>query len=83
MQPQKPPTVFDTKAPQKTLKVLEAFTLEYKVQFPLTLILSHKSIIKYQLIFRQLLYCRYVERNLEKLWLQHQATKECSEALKL
>lgn len=58
------------------MKVLEAFTLEYKVKWPLTLILSHKSLTKYQLIFRHLLYCKYVERNLEKVWLLHQSTKE-------
>jgi gamma-tubulin complex component 2 len=46
------------------------------VKWPLTLILSHKSITKYQLIFRHLLYCKYVERNLEKVWLYHQSTKE-------
>ena len=58
------------------LKVLEAMTLEYKVRWPLTLILSHKSLTKYQLIFRHLLYCKCVERNLEKVWLLHQSTKE-------
>ena len=57
------------KVNQKTLKVLEAFTLDYKVKWPLTLILSHKSITKYQLIFRHLLVCKYVERSLETVWL--------------
>jgi gamma-tubulin complex component 2 len=37
----------DFKPAQKTLKVQEAFTLDYKVRWPLTLILSHKSITKY------------------------------------
>jgi gamma-tubulin complex component 2 len=58
------------------LKVLEAFTLDYKVKWPLTLILSFKSITKYQLIFRHLLFCKYVERSLENLWLTQQSTKE-------
>lgn len=31
----------------KTLKVLEAFTLDYKVKWPLTLIISRKTITKY------------------------------------
>jgi gamma-tubulin complex component 2 len=60
----------------KSLKVHEAFTLDYRVKWPLTLILSFKSITKYQLIFRHLLFCKYVERNLEKAWLLHQSTKE-------
>ena len=54
---------------KRSLKVLESFTLDYRVRWPLTLILSFKSITKYQLIFRHLLYCKYVERNLENLWL--------------
>jgi len=57
------------KVNQKTLKVLEAFTLDYKVKWPLTLILSHKSITKYHLMFRHLLVCKYVERSLETVWL--------------
>lgn len=56
--------------------MLEAFTLDYKVKWPLTLILSFKSITKYQLIFRHLLFCKYVERSLENLWLTQQSTKE-------
>lgn len=31
----------------KTLKVLESFTLDYKVKWPLTLIISRKTITKY------------------------------------
>ena len=50
--------------------------MDYKVRWPLTLILSHKSITKYQLIFRHLLFCKYVERSLECLWLTHQKSKE-------
>jgi cobalt-zinc-cadmium efflux system membrane fusion protein len=38
-----------------TLKVHEAFTLDYRVKWPLTLIISKKAINKYQLIFRHLL----------------------------
>lgn len=53
------------------LKVHEAFTLEYKVRWPLTLIISKKAINKYQLIFRHLLQCKYAEKHLEQAWLQH------------
>ena len=67
---------FDFKPNVKQLKVLEAFTLDYKVKWPLTLIISRKTITKYQLIFRHLLYCKYVERNLDAVWLNHQSTKE-------
>ena len=58
------------------IKVHEAFTLDYKVKWPLTLIISKKSINKYQLIFRHLLQCKYTERYLEQVWLHHQSIKE-------
>ena len=47
------------------------------MKWPLTLILSKKAINKYQLIFRHLLFCKYVEKCLENMWVQHQSTKEC------
>lgn len=59
------------------MKVYEAFTIDYKMKWPLTLIVSKKAINKYQLLFRHLLQCKYVEKYLENVWLQHQATKEC------
>ena len=61
-----------------TLKVHEAFTLDYKVRWPLTLIISKKAINKYQLLFRHLLQCKYAEKYLEQAWLQHQSTKDCN-----
>lgn len=67
---------YEKQTGKSNLKVIEAFTLEYKLKWPLTLILSHKSITKYSLIFRHLLNCKYVERTLESLWLLHQTTKE-------
>jgi gamma-tubulin complex component 2 len=56
--------------------VYETFSLDYKVRWPLTLILSKKAINKYQLIFRHLLFCKYVEKCLENTWAKHQQTKE-------
>jgi len=39
----------------RNMKVYEALTLDYKVKWPLTLIISKRAINKYQLIFRHLL----------------------------
>jgi gamma-tubulin complex component 2 len=61
-----------------TLKVHEAFTLDYRVKWPLTLIISKKAINKYQLIFRHLLQCKYAEKYLENVWCSHQLFKECN-----
>lgn len=60
------------------MKVYESFTIQYKVQWPLSLVISKKAINKYQLIFRHLLFQKYVETSLEKAWSIHQSTKECN-----
>jgi len=57
-------------------KCVDSFTLDYKVQWPLTLILSRRAITKYQLIFRHLFNCKFIERHLGNSWLMHQGTKE-------
>lgn len=62
--------------PIGNVKGIEAFTLDYKVKWPLNLILSRKTLIKYQILFRHLFYCKYVERQLCCTWLLHQSTKE-------
>ena len=54
------------------------FVLDYKVRWPLTLIISRKALTKYQLIFRHLFYCKYVERQLSNTWILHQSTKDLS-----
>lgn len=59
-----------------TLTGLEAFTFEYEVRFPLSLIISRKSLKRYQLIFRHLLQCRHVERTLCRTWQDDQRMKD-------
>ncbi|KAH9320641.1 hypothetical protein KI387_015280, partial [Taxus chinensis] len=54
---------------------LETFTLNYKVQWPLSLILSKKVLTKYQLIFRLLFHCKHVQRKLCGTWQAHQGTR--------
>ena len=63
---------------QRGLNGIEAFVLDYKVGWPLSLIMSKKAITKYQLIFRHLFFCKHVERRLIGTWLDHQLTKECN-----
>ena len=55
---------------------LEAFTLDYSVQWPLSLVLSKYAITKYQLLFRHLFHCKHLERLLALTWQTHQSTKE-------
>ena len=55
---------------------LDAFTFEYEVQWPLSLVLSKHSITKYQLLFRHLFHCKHVERQLSASWLSQQEPKQ-------
>ncbi|CAH8381024.1 unnamed protein product [Eruca vesicaria subsp. sativa] len=51
---------------------LETFSLSYKVQWPLSIVVSKKALSKYQLIFRFLFHCKHVERQLCGAWQMHQ-----------
>ncbi|XP_019194204.1 PREDICTED: gamma-tubulin complex component 2 [Ipomoea nil] len=55
---------------------LETFSLNYKVQWPLSLVISRKALIKYQLIFRFLFHCKHVDRQLSGAWQVHQGVRK-------
>eukprot|EP00814_Leptocylindrus_danicus_P018783 CAMPEP_0116025846 /NCGR_PEP_ID=MMETSP0321-20121206/13383_1 /TAXON_ID=163516 /ORGANISM="Leptocylindrus danicus var. danicus, Strain B650" /LENGTH=1111 /DNA_ID=CAMNT_0003498301 /DNA_START=289 /DNA_END=3624 /DNA_ORIENTATION=- len=61
---------------KQSLTGIEAFMLDYKVEWPLSLVISRKAIINYQLLFRHLFFCKHVERRLFSTWLDHQTIKE-------
>ncbi|KAI9022773.1 Spc98 family-domain-containing protein [Phycomyces nitens] len=54
---------------QNVLTGYEAFTLDYTVTFPLSLVISRKALTKYQLLFRHLLYLKHVEESLCAKWM--------------
>ncbi len=54
---------------------LEAFSLDYVVKWPLSLILSKKAITKYQMLFRHLFYSKHVERQLCNIWIINKSAK--------
>lgn len=58
------------------LKGYNVFCLDVRVSWPLTLILSPAAMLRYQLLFRHLFFCRYVERSVGGAWVAHQACKE-------
>eukprot|EP00931_Biecheleriopsis_adriatica_P075070 TRINITY_DN49018_c0_g1_i1.p1 TRINITY_DN49018_c0_g1~~TRINITY_DN49018_c0_g1_i1.p1 ORF type:complete len:979 (+),score=204.75 TRINITY_DN49018_c0_g1_i1:69-3005(+) len=55
---------------------VRCLTLKYRTSWPLSIVFSRALLLKYQVIFRHLLYCRYVERKLVEVWVDHQYTKE-------
>ncbi|KAG5376690.1 hypothetical protein IGI04_041286 [Brassica rapa subsp. trilocularis] len=54
---------------------LETFSLSYKVQWPLSIVISKKALSKYHLIFRFLFHCKHVERQLCGAWQIHQGIR--------
>ena len=57
------------------LSGVEAFSLDYQVKWPLSLVISRKSLFKYQMLFRHLFFCRHVERELCATWTHCKAAK--------
>lgn len=54
---------------------LETFSLSYKIQWPLSIVISRKALTKYGLIFRFLFHCKHVERQLCGAWQLHQGVR--------
>jgi len=57
------------------LSGLESFALDYSVHWPLSLVISRKSLTKYQMLFRHLFYCKHVERHLSAVWVKFKGLK--------
>lgn len=53
------------------IKGFDALELDYSVPFPLSLVISRKTVLRYQLIFRHLLSLRHLETMLVTSWVDH------------
>ncbi|KAJ7491219.1 gamma-tubulin complex, DGRIP84/SPC97 component [Mycena latifolia] len=49
---------------------IDALALDYTVKFPLSLVISRKTILRYQLLFRFLLHLKHVEQSLAAMWIE-------------
>lgn len=56
---------------KKELLTIDALSFDFEVKFPLSLVLSRKTITRYQLIFRFLLSLRHLELQLTSMWTEH------------
>ncbi|KAL8135041.1 hypothetical protein AgCh_009892 [Apium graveolens] len=54
---------------------MDTYSLSYKVQWPLSLVISRKALTKYQLIFHFLFHCKHVNRQLCEAWQIHQGVR--------
>lgn len=53
--------------------VIEALAFDYTVKFPLSLVISRKTILRYQLLFRFLLHLKHVEQALSAMWIEQKS----------
>jgi hypothetical protein len=58
------------------IKGVEALTLDYRVDWPISLLLSRRAITKYQLLSRLLYFSKHVESRVLGSWQDHQATRQ-------
>ncbi|KAF7305147.1 Spindle pole body component [Mycena kentingensis (nom. inval.)] len=59
---------------KKQLLAIDALALDYNVKFPLSLVISRKTILRYQLLFRFLLHLKHVEQSLSTMWIEQKTT---------
>jgi len=57
------------------LSGLDAFAFGYQVDWPISLVLNHKALARYQMLFRHLFYCKHIERLISSVWITNKATK--------
>lgn len=62
-------------AEERPITGMETFTLDYNVTYPVSLVISRKSLVKYKLLFRHMFHFRHVERQLCDAWQLHQLTR--------
>ncbi|XP_023654248.1 gamma-tubulin complex component 2 isoform X1 [Paramormyrops kingsleyae] len=60
------------------LSGLEAFSFDYIVKWPLSLIINRKALTRYQMLFRHMFYCKHVERLLCNVWISNKAANQYS-----
>ena len=56
---------------EKNIIGINALELDYSVPFPLSLVISRKTVLRYQLLFRYLLSLRHLESQLAGAWNEH------------
>uniref|UniRef100_A0A7N8YAI2 Gamma-tubulin complex component n=1 Tax=Mastacembelus armatus TaxID=205130 RepID=A0A7N8YAI2_9TELE len=61
-----------------SLSGLEAFSFDYIVKWPLSLIINRKALTRYQMLFRHMFYCKHVERLLCNVWISNKDFKQYS-----
>uniref|UniRef100_A0AAY4ABF0 Gamma-tubulin complex component n=1 Tax=Denticeps clupeoides TaxID=299321 RepID=A0AAY4ABF0_9TELE len=70
--------IINAEATELALSGLEAFSFDYIVKWPLSLIINRKALTRYQMLFRHMFYCKHVERLLCNVWISNKLAKQYS-----
>ncbi|XP_026078773.1 gamma-tubulin complex component 2 isoform X1 [Carassius auratus] len=70
--------IINAEPTEVSLSGLEAFSFDYIVKWPLSLIINRKALTRYQMLFRHMFYCKHVERLLCNVWISNKASKQYS-----
>uniref|UniRef100_A0A4W4G344 Gamma-tubulin complex component n=1 Tax=Electrophorus electricus TaxID=8005 RepID=A0A4W4G344_ELEEL len=70
--------IINAEPTEVALSGLEAFSFDYIVKWPLSLIINRKALTRYQMLFRHLFYCKHVERLLCNVWISNKSAQQCS-----
>ncbi|KAK7083510.1 Gamma-tubulin complex component 2 [Halocaridina rubra] len=65
----------ETEEDRLQISGLQGFTLGYRDRWPVSLVLDSKNIPCYQIIFRHLFFCKYVEKLLCRVWIRDKVMK--------
>ena len=69
--PRRTPTVKDDVDEAKKMTGYDALEFKFAVPFPLSLVISSKTVVRYQILFRYLLSLRHLENQLVNSWEDH------------
>lgn len=61
--------------PSKSFAAIFGLQLDFNIPFPLSLVLSRKTILRYQLMFRHLVELKHIERMLDNSWVSQVKSK--------
>ena len=56
------------------VSAIDALMLDYQVKFPLSLVISRKTVVQYQLLFRFLLHLKHAEQTLSSMWIEQKTS---------
>lgn len=59
---------------------LECFVFQYNVEWPVSIVLNQWALSQYQMLFRLLFYCKHVERQLCKVWIENTRIRKSNES---